>query len=58
MSERIYGYGCDSANDETARRWRRKAMASVPVPVVTEEWIVEDRRDKALTCWPYRIGAR
>jgi hypothetical protein len=53
------GYGCEFDEiNQNARRRRMRAQMLTPTPEVTPQWLVEDRRDEALTCWPYRAGGR
>ena len=58
MRDENFGYGGIDANSESARWRRRRVQMQTAVPVVTEQWLLEDRRDEALTCWPYRAGGR
>jgi|JI10StandDraft_1071094.scaffolds.fasta_scaffold657810_1 hypothetical protein len=52
------GYGDIGYDDERERKVRRRAQANTPTPEVTPQWLLEDRRDEALTCWPYKAGGR
>jgi hypothetical protein len=53
------GYGCEFDEiNQNARRRRMRALMLTPTPEVTPQWLVEDRRDEALTCWPYKAGGR